>query len=95
MELTTPKRLSRTWPRHLAEVLLAIHGGGGVDGDAAREHLRAVLGEGDREVLTQETHLLGGLLVQVTSLLGAELRDRGKRAFVPRTERVDSDGEEG
>ena len=43
----------------------------------------------------QETHLLSGLLVQVMSLLGAELRDRGEQAFVLRTERVDSDGEEG
>ena len=75
MELTTPKRLSRTWPRHLAEVLLAIHGGGGVDGDAAHEHLRAVLGEGDREALAQEMHLLARLLIQVSSLLYAQFRD--------------------
>ena len=57
MGLTTPEEIEWDLAEALAEVLLAIHGGGGVDGNAAHEHLQAVLGEGDREALTQETHL--------------------------------------
>ena len=75
MELATPKEIEWDLAKALAEVLLAIHGGGGVDGDAAREHLRAVLGEGDREALVQETYLLTRLLIQVLSLLCAQFRD--------------------
>ena len=75
MELATPKEIERDLAEALAEVLLAIHGGGGMDRDAACEHLRAVLGEGDREALAQETYLLTRLLIQVSSLLCAQFRD--------------------
>ena len=75
MELTTPEEIEWDLAEALAKVLLAIHGGGGVDGNAAREHLGAVLGEGDREALVQKTYLLARLLIQVLSWLCAQFRD--------------------
>ena len=39
MGLTTPEEIEWDLAEALAEVLLAIHGGGSVDGNAAREHL--------------------------------------------------------
>ena len=75
MALATPKEIEWDLAEALAKVLLAIHGGGGVDRNAAHEHLRAVLGKGDREALAQETYSLTRLLIQVSSLLCAQFCD--------------------
>ena len=75
MELTTPDLDWMGLAEALAKVLRSIHGRGGMDGDAAREHLRAVLSEGNCEALAQKTYLLTRLLIEVSSLLCAQFRD--------------------